>query len=377
MQYVCTYSEREQTGECANSQTEIQLNAKTPGRDGACSVWHKNIEHKLHELQKFGYWGCYEANIKATRVYFISYLCLMLYYRRKILLALLEVFDGQLTTTSLQKYLFLFTRTQTPMSFDFVPYRYGCYSFQANQDIMTMEKYGYLESVEQPNGGHCIKLKLQGNYLSELDMFERQALLNVKKDFGNLTQQDLIRYTYQKYPFYAINSTIAHELLTREELKAVDAQKRTYTEPQLFSIGYEGLTLEAYMKKLILQDVHVLCDVRKNAYSQKYGFSKSQLQKACEGVNILYVHVPELGIESDMRQDLRSQTDYDILFSRYEKTTLEANREALLRVKSLIDSKKRVALTCFERNPAQCHRTRVARALMSLPDINYTFKDLQ
>lgn len=30
----------------------------------------------------------------------------MLYYRRKILLALLEVFEGQLTAKSLQKYLF-------------------------------------------------------------------------------------------------------------------------------------------------------------------------------------------------------------------------------------------------------------------------------
>ena len=76
----------------------------------------------------------------------------MLYYRRKILLALLEVFDGQLTAKSLQKYLFLFTRSQNGKSFDFVPYRYGCFSFQANQDISTMAKYGYIEVKEEPNG---------------------------------------------------------------------------------------------------------------------------------------------------------------------------------------------------------------------------------
>lgn len=300
----------------------------------------------------------------------------MLYYRRKILLALLEVFDGQLTAKSLQKYLFLFTRAQMVKSFDFIPYRYGCFSFQANQDLATMEKYGYLELAEQPNG-RFIKLKQTGNYLASLDLFERQAMLDVKAQYGNLTQQELIRYTYQKYPFYAIKSTIAHELLTPEELSIVEAQKRTFTEPQLFSIGYEGLSLEAYIKKLILDDVHVLCDVRKNAYSQKYGFSKSQLQKACEGVDILYVHVPELGIESDKRQDLRSQADYNLLFDQYEKTTLAANQAALLQIKTLIDTKKRVALTCFEKNPAQCHRSRVAKALMQLPDINYTFKALQ
>ena len=299
----------------------------------------------------------------------------MLYYRRKILLALLEVFDGQLTAKSLQKYLFLFSRTQSVKAFDFIPYRYGCFSFQANQDLSTMEKYGYLEITEEQNG-RFIKLKQPGQYLAILDMFDRQALLDVKAEFGKLSQTELIRHTYQKYPYFAINSIIAHELLTKDELVLVEKQKRTFTEPQLFSIGYEGITLETYINKLIINDVHVLCDVRKNAYSQKYGFSKSQLQKACAGVGIQYVHVPELGIESEQRQDLRSQADYDLLFEHYEKTTLINNHKALLKVMALIESDKRVALTCFEKNPLQCHRSRVAKALMQLPDISYTFKPL-
>jgi uncharacterized protein (DUF488 family) len=299
----------------------------------------------------------------------------MLYYRRKILLALLQVFDGQLTAKSLQKYLFLFTRAQMVKAYDFIPYRYGCFSFQANQDLATMAKYGYIEIAEKQEG-RFIKIKQEGEFLSALDMFDRQALLNVKEQFGKLSQQELIRYTYQKFPFYAINSAIAHDLLNAEELAIVNKQRRTFKESQLFSIGYEGVSLEAYITKLILNDVHVLCDVRKNAYSQKYGFSKSQLQKACEGVGIKYVHVPVLGIESDKRLDLRSQKDYDLLFEQYEKTTLLNNREALLKVKTLIENEGRVALTCFEKNPAQCHRSRVAKALMALPDIQYTFKPL-
>jgi uncharacterized protein (DUF488 family) len=299
----------------------------------------------------------------------------MLYYRRKILLALLEVFEGQLTAKSLQKYLFLFTRTQSVKSFDFIPYRYGCFSFQANQDMCTLEKYGYLEIVEQSNG-RSVKLQQHGQYLALLDMFDRQALLDIKAEFGNFTQTELIQYTYRKYPYFAIKSTIANELLTEEELAVVETQKRESNDTRLFSIGYEGVTLEIYINKLIINDVHILCDVRKNAYSQKYGFSKSQLQKACDGVGIRYIHIPELGIESNLRQDLRSQADYDILFDRYEKTTLINNRKALLCVKELIDTDKRIALTCFEKNPLQCHRSRVAKALMQLPDIKYTFKAL-
>jgi|LSQX01.2.fsa_nt_gb uncharacterized protein (DUF488 family) len=298
-----------------------------------------------------------------------------MYYRRKILLALIELFGGQLTAKRLQKYLFLFTRKQSLKAYDFIPYRYGCFSFQANQDLSTMQKYGYLDIVEQEHGRY-IQLKESGNYLSLLDLFDRQALISIKEEFGHYSQNELIRYTYQKYPYYAINSTIAHELLNTAELETVVRQKKKYNEPQLFTIGYEGITLETYINKLIINDVHVLCDVRKNAYSQKYGFSKSQLQKACEGVGISYIHMPELGINSDKRQHLISQNDYDLLFEDYEKNTLQNNSNALLRIKEILKKEKRVALTCFEKNPLQCHRSRIANALMQLPNINYTLKPL-
>lgn len=297
----------------------------------------------------------------------------MLYYRRKILLALLEVFEGQLTAKSLQKYLFLFTRAQSVKAYDFVPYRYGCFSFQANQDISTMAKYGYLEVKEETNG-RFIELKQVGNYLSMLDLFDRQALLDMKAEFGALNQTDLIRYTYRNYPYYATKSAIAKDLLTTDELAKVEQQKRNIAETGLFSIGYEGITLETYINKLIINDVHTLCDVRKNAYSQKYGFSKSQLQKACEGVDIKYIHIPELGIESEDRQNLRSQKDYDLLFEKYETTTLKNNWEALLRVRKLIETDNRIALTCFEKDPAQCHRSRIIKQLLLLPDANYPFR---
>jgi uncharacterized protein (DUF488 family) len=298
-----------------------------------------------------------------------------MYYRRKILLALLELFDGQLTAKSLQKYLFLFTRKQTAKTFDFVPYRYGCFSFQANQDLSTMQKYGYLEITENIHGGN-IKLKESENYLSQLDIFDKQLLVEIKEKFGHLSQTDLIRYTYQHYPYYAINSSIASELLTTDELAFVQKQKKTFTEPALFTIGYEGISLETYINKLILNNIHVLCDVRKNAYSQKYGFSKSQLQTACEGVFITYIHIPELGIASEHRRHLESQQDYNLLFEQYEKTTLKNNTKALLKVKDFINEEKRVALTCFEKDPKQCHRTRIANALMQLPNINYSLNNL-
>lgn len=287
------------------------------------------------------------------------------------MLALIEAFDGNVKAIPLQKYLFLFTRLQSDEErvYDFVPYQYGCFSFQANQDLVSLAKQGYLEINAQN-----IRLIQEGRYSASLDLFEQKNIEVVKEKFGKMSQDELIRYTYANFPFYAIKSKIAKELMSEDELAKINAQKRHFDDPVLFTIGYEGLSLEQYIKKLILYDVHTLCDVRKNAYSQKYGFSKYTLEKACSGVDIRYIHVPQLGIESDKRQDLRSQKDYDILFDEYERTTLMENKEFLMKVRSIIDTDKRVALTCFEKDPNQCHRSRVANALMRLPNVNYQLK---
>ena len=285
---------------------------------------------------------------------------------------MIDTLGGNVKAIPLQKYLFLFTRLQSAEErvYDFVPYQYGCFSFQLNQDLASLEKQGYIEITN--NNIHLI---IDNKYYwSSLDMFEMKNLEIVKEKYSNMTQEELIRYTYANYPFYAVKSKIAKDIMSEEEMQRIDAQKRHFDEPMLFTIGYEGLSLEQYIKKLIIYDVHTLCDVRKNAYSQKYGFSKHTLEKACIGVGIRYIHIPQLGIDSDKRQYLRSQRDYDILFKEYEQTTLKNNKDALLFVRSILDSDKRVALTCFEKDPNQCHRSRVAHALMQLPNIEYKLK---
>lgn len=296
----------------------------------------------------------------------------MLYYRRKILLALLEVLGGKLSAIQLQKYLFLFTRAQMNKAFSFIPYKYGCFSFQANQDMTTLGTYGYVQENEK---GYEL-LSMSSDYLAQLDMFDQQVMRSVYDAFSHMTQDELVTYIYVNYPFYAINSTIAGRLLTPEQMQKVVSQRRHKQGKQLFTIGYEGVALEDYIKRLIIEDVHVLCDVRKNAYSQKYGFNKSQLEKACEGVGIRYVHVPDLGIESDKRQDLRSQHDYDVLFAEYDRTVIPQNQQSLRYVYNLIMTDERVALTCFEKDPKQCHRSRVAKALMDMADGQYTLNNI-
>ena len=290
----------------------------------------------------------------------------MIYYRRKILLALLDLFGGRLSAIQIQKYLFLFTRLQDEKSFYFVPYKYGCFSYQANQDLTTLGTYGYVVADDKE-----IAIVDKRHYISELTLFDQQYLFSIRDQFGTMTQDELLSYIYIHYPYYAINSTIAKQLLTEEQLQKVHQQKPHKSAHQLFTIGYEGVSLEQYINKLIIEDIHLLCDVRKNAYSQKYGFSKSQLQKACEGVGITYIHVPDLGINSDKRQTLHTQADYDKLFTEYEMTTLRTKQQALLYVIDILNRYKRIALTCFEKDPKQCHRTHVANAIVRATNNEY------
>jgi uncharacterized protein (DUF488 family) len=288
-----------------------------------------------------------------------------MYYRRKLLFAILENYGGTLSHTKLQKILFLVTRKQEIKSFDFVPYKFGGFSFQANQDLKTLVKRGFLsEKVTDITSEWILENE---KYFHTLKKEDQSAIIQTKRETEDFSQRELVKYTYINYPYFATNSLIAKELLSQNEMEKVNAQKRKFEELAFFTIGYEGISLESYLNKLIINDVRLLCDVRKNPLSMKYGFSKNQLKKACESIGIEYIHIPQLGIESEKRTDLKSINDYNKLFEEYEKTTLVDNKDQLIEILNLTTKYKRIAITCFEKEPCMCHRSRVASSLKQLP----------
>lgn len=300
-------------------------------------------------------------------------------YKKKVILAFMEKLGRSISAKSLQKYLFIFSRMQIEdRIYDFVPYKYGCFSFQANQDIVSLEKAGYISIQDEPNSDKLYTLLHDVRASSDLNIFDSKNIDDIVKLYGRMSQDELITYTYRRWPFTAINSVIKERLLSKEELEKVEYQRFKYIDdtPMLFTMGYEGYTLEKYIHRLITNDIRVLVDVRKNAFSMKYGFSKSILEKACKGINIQYIHIPQLGIESEKRKELNTQRDYDILFDDYERTTLKNNWEYLLNVRSILDKERRICLLCFEKDPKQCHRTRIAKALMNLSDREYNLEEL-
>ena len=144
----------------------------------------------------------------------------------------------------------------------------------------------------------------------------------------------------------------------------------------MFTIGYEGISLEMYLQKLVKNNVKLLVDVRKNPLSMKFGFSKTLLKRYCNSLDIEYIHIPEVGINSDKRQELDTQADYDRLFADYRKTTLSETCAHQKQIFDLLKKHNRIALTCFEAKPCQCHRSHLAEAVAKSPDFNYSLKHL-
>ncbi|MDG2431921.1 DUF488 family protein [Flavobacterium sp.] len=295
-----------------------------------------------------------------------------MYYRRKILLSLIQIFEGELEKIQLQKLLFLFTRFQKDKkSFDFVPYKFGCFSFQANADLSTLKKYGIVSDNDKS------WRKEDGvNYLNELRKEDKKTITDFRVIYANKTSDDLINLTYKRYPYYSINSIVAEKYLTQKELKNLDNYRSFEDETILFTIGYEGITLEKYLNKLIKNNIKVLCDVRKNALSMKYGFSKSQLKTACNGVGIEYIHIPEVGIDSEKRQELKTQNDYDCLFEEYKEKNLKNSVDSQTEILNLLTKNKRIALTCFEADICQCHRKYLSEAITNLKGFKYKLEHL-
>lgn len=286
-------------------------------------------------------------------------------------MSLIEVFDGELEKIRLQKLLMLLSKFQQKPSFDFIPYKYGCFSFQANADLNTMCKY---QQVTHDN--NIWKKTDKESYIKSLRKSDLQALSNLKKIYGKKTSNELLKITYTRYPYYAINSIILDKVLDEEQIQKVKEAKENFTTKSLFTIGYEGLTLESYLNKLLKHSVKVLVDVRKNSISMKYGFSKNQLEKACEGVNIKYYHLPDLGIESDKRKELNTQEDYDELFKEYKIFNLENTKYSQMEIYKLVVKNGRVALTCFEADVCQCHRKPLAEAISMLPNFTFELKHI-
>ncbi|MSO75909.1 MAG: DUF488 domain-containing protein [Alphaproteobacteria bacterium] len=130
----------------------------------------------------------------------------------------------------------------------------------------------------------------------------------------------------------------------------------------LFTIGYQGYGLDAFIARLRANNVSQLVDVRAVAWSRKPGFAKRQLADALEAAGIAYSHVQALGTPKAGRAAAKSgdRRAFETLFHAHL-----ARPEAVAAVADVgaMATAAPICLMCLERDPGDCHRTLVAHAV--------------
>ena len=280
-------------------------------------------------------------------------------YRKKILLNfLLDV--NYLPSIKLQKMLFLFCQKYENKFYSFLPYKYGGYSFQAENDLYTLEKKYFW--VKKDNTNYALASYQDKNEI-ELKEEHKTEIESIKNTWQNKKEKAIIRYAYQEYPYYAIYSNLLDNN-SLSDLKTLVLKHKPIKEKNktIFTIGYEGRSVEEYFNILIKNNINLLCDVRANPSSRKYGFFKKVLKHICEQLNIIYQHTPELGIHSNLRKNLHQPSDYIQLFEQYERENL-SNVQILNQIEKIVSVHKRIAFTCFEADIHSCHRKTLAEKM--------------
>ncbi len=185
--------------------------------------------------------------------------------RQRHLLSLLDALGGRVSNMDFQKLLFLYSQEEVTPPYEFVPYKFGVFSFTSYADRRKLVERGLLSDEE--NVWALIDIGRRAVGTEAQPAVTRFAQAN-----GRLRGDALVADTYRRFPYYATRSEIARTVLrgAAGALQRIENARRS-REAGLLTIGYEGLSLEGYLNRLLQSGVTLLCDVRRNPLSRKYG----------------------------------------------------------------------------------------------------------
>jgi uncharacterized protein (DUF488 family) len=128
------------------------------------------------------------------------------------------------------------------------------------------------------------------------------------------------------------------------------------------TVGYQGATVDSFLRTLRDAGVELLVDVRAVASSRRPGFAKSALAANLAGAGIDYLHLRDLGTPAPGRAAARAGRHAEMRRIYRAHLRTEAARAALDGLADIVRS-RRTCLLCFEADATQCHRALVADAL--------------
>ena len=119
---------------------------------------------------------------------------------------------------------------------------------------------------------------------------------------------------------------------------------------RIYSVGYEGLTVNGLVERLQQNRIEELVDVRASPSSRRPGFSKKRLAESVTAAGIEYRHEPLLG------NAFRDVEDFGAAMALMRRHLAAGEpAEAVARLVGLAEG-RRVAVLCLESDQGRCHR---------------------
>lgn len=279
--------------------------------------------------------------------------------RQKVILALLSGAGKPLTLTAFVKLVFLLRHESTlkdcPSFYDFVPYKYGPFSFTLYRELANLRRDGFVSSDQESVVLRENTAALARDKARELPVAIQGEVNRVLRSHGQKSSATLLKDVYTQYPWYAAKSELA-------DLRPSPPAPTANATPAVRTAGYEGESVDSFFNRLLRRGIQLIIDVRANPISRRYGFSKSRLKEIGARLGFRYLHLPSLGIPRKWRADLTDFNSYQRLMSRYEQEMLPNLGKEVREVGRTMNETPAV-LVCLEKDVRCCHRGRLALAV--------------
>jgi hypothetical protein len=279
--------------------------------------------------------------------------------RQKILLALLSLAKTPVSLTVLAGLTFLFRQEMDSgkeMAFyDFLPYKHGPYSFSLHHELGKLSHDGYVTVDDESVALSGSASNLVEQRIGELPAKVRKDIEIIAGKYGSNAQKALLEDILSRYSWYAAGNK-------RSDSKSKRAVPTRKAKPAIYTVGYEGKSLDGFFNHLLEQGIELVIDVRANPLSRHYGFSKGQFSGIAEQLGIGYHPASALGIPRKYRADMTDADSRRRLLDKYEKEILPQHGAEVDEVGALM-SKTPAALMCMEKDIQCCHRSRLAEVL--------------
>jgi len=294
--------------------------------------------------------------------------------RERLLLQLLHTVcgsNGSLTNTDFQGLLFLFVKkyAKDETAYEFVPHRFGPFSYTCFQDKWKLMKRGQLKKNQKYWQLTRFGAKLVERYPEQLP-----AMGLFRDGYGKLRGERLMIEHYCQYPFYATRSEILEQVLPNLYYRQRVIRARAPRIKGGVLTFYLEFYLERFLNQLLQNSVNLIVKLQPNPCGAE-GVATKTLMKACKDLDIRYEHLPDLDYAEYCSEQWPNRT---IWMDAYEQRIKSS--PGLSTIRTWLNEGHRLALVDVEYSGNNHDSPRFRAAKLLIPDqaksetIYYSFK---